>query len=126
MQEFRKERGISRRQHTGLCKCGKPRELSTKRYCRQCGNAYNREWRKKHSLTPEQRIKANIRAKVKMKVRRGLMKSYPCEVCGEEKVEAHHDDYSKPYDVRWLCFKHHRLHHKQERARKHEQNPKGS
>lgn len=31
----------------------------------------------------------------------------PCEVCGETEVEAHHEDYSKPLNVRWLCRQHH-------------------
>jgi len=34
-----------------------------------------------------------------------LIKDY-CEVCGEE-AQSHHDDYSKPLEVRWLCVKHH-------------------
>ena len=34
-----------------------------------------------------------------------------CEVCGAEKVHAHHDDYSKPLEVRWLCPKHHAANH---------------
>lgn len=31
----------------------------------------------------------------------------PCEKCGCEKSEAHHEDYSKPLEINWLCKKHH-------------------
>lgn len=41
----------------------------------------------------------------------GTLVREPCEVCGEKRVDAHHDNYDKPLDVRWLCRKHHRLHH---------------
>lgn len=36
-------------------------------------------------------------------IERGKLKRQPCEVCGAEKTDAHHDDYNKPLDVRWLC-----------------------
>lgn len=37
--------------------------------------------------------------------------SQPCEVCGDTNTYKHHDDYSKPLEVRWFCPKHHqRLH----------------
>jgi ribosomal protein S27AE len=35
----------------------------------------------------------------------------PCEECGAKNAMAHHDDYTKPLQVRWLCRKHHRLFH---------------
>lgn len=50
-------------------------------------------------------------------IRDGRLIRQPCEVCGKKKVEAHHDDYLKPLDVRWLCRKHHMEHHKQEREK---------
>lgn len=54
-------------------------------------------------------------------IRDGRLKKKPCEKCGATgRVHAHHDDYSKPLSVRWLCSKHHSEHHKllREMARK--------
>lgn len=52
-----------------------------------------------------------------------------CSCCGKEcKPQAHHEDYSKPYDVIWLCSHcHFRLHHshKHYRERTSEKTPKG-
>lgn len=41
-------------------------------------------------------------------VRNGRLVRQPCAICGDQNTEAHHKDYSKPLDVEWLCFKHHR------------------
>lgn len=39
-----------------------------------------------------------------------------CEVCGESNAQAHHDDYSRPLSIRWLCALHHAQHHAREAA----------
>ncbi len=44
-------------------------------------------------------------------LRGGKIEKKPCEVCGEPRVHAHHDDYSKPLEIRWLCALHHHRHH---------------
>jgi len=36
----------------------------------------------------------------------------PCEICGSLNSEAHHSNYDEPLNVNWLCFEHHREHHK--------------
>jgi hypothetical protein len=49
-------------------------------------------------------------------VRYGRVQKQPCAVCGVvEGVEAHHDDYSKPLEVQWLCPAHHGGQHKERR-----------
>ncbi len=40
-------------------------------------------------------------------IRDGKLGRQPCDICGEV-AQAHHDDNSKPLEVRWLCFRHHR------------------
>lgn len=58
----------------------------------------SREYSKKN---PEKIIARNTARKLEDK---------PCIICGKN-GEGHHEDYSKPLDVIWLCHKHHQLHH---------------
>lgn len=52
--------------------------------------------------------KAAARSDVSNALKDGRLERQPCEECGTtEQVQAHHEDYSKPLDVRWLCKTHH-------------------
>lgn len=44
-------------------------------------------------------------------LKKGDMKKGVCAVCGSNEVQAHHDNYNKPLDIRWLCSHHHREWH---------------
>ena len=69
------------------------------------GNTAKHKWRKRHTL------KSLAHSKVASAIKQNKLFRQPCEKCGDENSEAHHDDYSKPLDVRWLCNKHHNDHH---------------
>lgn len=77
--------------------------VTGQRYCLPCRAAWMREWRKTHRLSPEQRKKANARRTATIYVERGKLKPQLCEACGSESAEKHHEDYSRPLDVHWLC-----------------------
>ena len=64
-------------------------------------------WRAKH---PERRRAHKL---VEKAIRLGEIIRQPCRVCSNPKTHAHHDDYSKPLDVVWLCSKHHIARHKE-------------
>jgi ribosomal protein S27AE len=93
LRQRKKER---RRRSEGLVEAYPSRDMSS--------------WRK---LNPE---KAQAYNRVNYAIRYGKLLKQPCEVCGCSKVQAHHDDYSRPLDVRWLCVKHHNEHHVKQRA----------
>ena len=85
--------------------------------CRDCERVLHRALyniRSKHAgrnrkASPEKR---KARGLLQSAVRRGKIKRMPCEKCGKQKTDAHHEDYSKPYEVQWLCRKHHMGRHR--------------
>lgn len=105
--------------------------------CRLCRNKSQRDYIRKH---PEKRkdytlkwiannkeknreIKAKwkaangTRAKawaaVEKATKNGDLLKEPCSICHDPNSQAHHEDYSKPLDVIWLCPKHHGERHRQ-------------
>src|SRR5260221_390749 len=88
-----------------LCStCGVEPHRPGQRVCRACHAAWMRENRTRHGLLPpEQRKAANARAYANVYQRRGKLIRQPCEKCGDLFAEKHHDDYTKPLAVKWLC-----------------------
>jgi hypothetical protein len=103
--------------------------------CRRCSNLKGAKWRRRNVETRRlyDRIsKAKARSphapgyrayllrnscygKVKYAIKKGWLKRPArCEVAGcmVKRTVAHHDDYSKPLEVRWLCIGHHAEHHR--------------
>ena len=66
--------------------------------------SYDKKWREEN---PE---KKKAHYAVRDALRSGKIHRHPCSVCGN-KAEAHHEDYSKPLDIIWLCTKHHVARH---------------
>lgn len=95
---------------------------------------YKAAWKKEYSKRPDQLAKAAEREAMKRRdpknaeklaartavsvaVRTGNLIPQPCESCSKTPTQAHHDDYSKPLDVRWLCQRCHTEHHRREKQR---------
>lgn len=81
---------------------------------------YRREWRagnkekvKRHNEKYRAAFKNRIIANriIERAIAKGTLKRMPCEVCGSAKVHAHHSNYNKPLEVKWLCETHHRQWH---------------
>lgn len=61
---------------------------------------------------PLERHKWIARIKLRQAISSGKIQRKPCERCGAVKSQGHHEDYSKPLDVQWLCPKHHAALHR--------------
>jgi len=50
-------------------------------------------------------------SKVNYAIKTGKLTKEPCCMCGSIMVQAHHDDYSQPLEIMWLCAVHHKSRH---------------
>lgn len=73
-----------------------------------------RRYRERKSQTAEFKDRARVRNVVTHAIRSGDLSPEPCEKCGSEPAQAHHDSYlpGRELDVRWLCSKHHGEEHR--------------
>ncbi len=80
---------------------------------RQNAESAKRNYEKRKAYD-QARDKEKQRARwvIRNRIYRGTLVRGDCEVCGAPRAQAHHDDYSKPDAVRWLCAKHHKEVHK--------------
>lgn len=91
-----------------------------RKYAENCNGENNANWkggltnnRYAYKLKDKQRhpVEHKAREAVKRAKKSGKIIPQPCFVCGEIKVHAHHEDYLKPLDVKWLCSPCHRAQH---------------
>jgi len=97
---------------------GKSKEYKRAQKSIDCHKAYLKTpTGKKSKKAASTRYKKNNPIKMKAStkswnaIKGGHLIRLPCEICGNIVVHGHHDDYSKPLDVRWLCPPHHKEWH---------------
>ena len=82
----------------------------------ECGRQASVRARKAYSERYPMRRAAHVITGNEIRAGR-LIKPEYCESCGgSHKIEAHHDDYTKPLDVRWMCEICHKQWHRNNKA----------
>lgn len=85
------------------------RDYDKKRYkIRKDNENYKAQQRKgqiKYNLKYPNKIKAHNISNMKIKIPKGQICQYP--KCKKLATEKHHEDYSKPLEVKFLCIQHH-------------------
>lgn len=103
--------GDVKKHRTGKCACGSDFASYSKSKCMDC----YRESRAKRKGNPDyivQLFKESVRSLTRKYIAKGILTKQLCIVCGtNEMIEAHHEDYTKPLEVIWLCRNHHKQYH---------------
>jgi hypothetical protein len=86
-----------------------PHRLAMRREIAKRWRKANPDKANAHRIRYPEKYKASTA--VNNAIRDGKLVRQSCETCGGF-GEAHHDDYAKPLEVRWLCRKHHAEQHR--------------
>lgn len=111
---------------TSCILCGEPLHRKSEYYCsKQCEQSYKEthvgnalpflsKWKirkLKSAKDPLIAVRKKARRVTKNLILDGKLKKGTCVVCGNSEVLAHHEDYSRPNDIIWICEKHHKAYH---------------
>ena len=95
-------------------------------YCsHKCADNYNAQageekpsflskwkWRKvKEIKDPTIVARKKTRRRTNDLIKRGKIKKRPCIVCKSKEVLPHHEDYTNPWKIIWICERHHKEYH---------------
>lgn len=105
VREFDRQRGLTP-ERKAVVKAQYRKRTSTK-----AGRA--REIALKREWVERNRHKRNVHIVVGNAIKRGLIVPERCFRCGAEKAQAHHEDYSKPFEITWLCEPCHGARHRE-------------
>lgn len=91
------------------CRNNSPKRVEARKEYRKTENGKTAVYQ----ATKNYRVKHPERQKIYRDCEKVLKNPHICSQCGDNTaVEAHHDDYNKPFEVRWLCRVCHRRWHK--------------
>jgi hypothetical protein len=92
-----------------ICRCGNlVEEVPHLRHKNMCNKCYRLQSRLYSKTIPSTEKRA--RAIISRMLVAGRINPEPCQICNK-KAQAHHPDYSKPFQVAWLCVSHHQKLH---------------
>lgn len=95
--------------------CGDPHDANHP-YCGPCHRDYNRQYLRLNGESATQIPRRACRRLARYRRSTGRLVPQPCRDCGAISVEMHHSDYSKPFEVVWLCKPCHQRSTRQQQA----------